>query len=93
MIDLKDLREVSNHGWPIGDDAADEIERLRKINTDLLAALQEFEIVDCPTCEGSGKDRDDDRNACHRCGGAGEVIRGGWPAHIHAAIAKAEGKS
>jgi hypothetical protein len=39
MIDIKDLREVSNHGWPIADDAADEIERLENINEDLLAAL------------------------------------------------------
>jgi len=42
MIDIKDLREVSNHGWPIADDAADEIERLENINADLLSALKEL---------------------------------------------------
>jgi hypothetical protein len=58
---------------------------------DLLSALQDFEIEECPSCSGTGKEHGtDDHNACHRCGGAGEVLRGGWPAHVRAAIAKAQ---
>ena len=60
---------------------------------DLLEALQEFEIEECPRCSGTGKDADDKKSACTRCAGSGEILRGGWPAHVRAAISRATGES
>ena len=59
---------------------------------DLVAALEEFAIEACPHCDATGYEPGTDRNdACHRCGGASEILRGGWPAHVRAALAKAKG--
>lgn len=64
--------------------------RLIAAAPDLLKALKDFEIRVCHGCEGSGHEPERCGDACHRCGGAGETIHGGWPADVRAAIAKAE---
>lgn len=74
-------------------DLTAERDHLREVNAELLAALKEFEIEECPHCNGSGSERPTDKDdACHRCGGSGEILRGGWPEHVRSAIAKAEGR-
>lgn len=62
---------------------------LTEVAREMLAALEEFEIQECPRCGGRGVESKNDRDACHECGGAGEIIRGGWPEHVRAAITKA----
>ena len=42
------------------------------------------------TLEGSGESRSYRDDACHNCGGSGEIIRGGWPASIRRALEIAE---
>lgn len=58
---------------------------------DLLAALEEMTIVECPECGGSGHRPYDKHNACRACAGCGEIARGAWPPHVRAAVAKAKG--
>lgn len=61
---------------------------------DLLAELEDITILECPDCDGTGYEQDGTKdNACHRCGGFGEIIRGGHPAGIRAAIARAKGEA
>lgn len=78
-------------GHLIAESVAQQNRALIAAAPELLAALQDFEIEECPSCNGTGKEHGtDEHNGCHRCGGAGEVLRGGWPAHVRAAIAKAQ---
>lgn len=63
-------------------------DRLLAENAKLREALAEFEIEECPRCNGSGHEaKPNDADACHRCAGAGEILRGGWPGHVRAALA------
>jgi hypothetical protein len=84
-------------GYLIGDTEIEEdtahIVKCVNLHDELVAALEDFSIEDCPSCSGTGREYpDDDKEACHRCGGAGEVIRGGWPADIKSVLAKAKGE-
>lgn len=68
---------------------ATKIVRALTAHDELVAALSEFEIEDCPRCAGSGHEPENEGDACNRCGGAGEIIRGGWPRHVRDALSKA----
>ncbi len=59
---------------------------------ELLAALEDLTIKPCTACDSTGKDPLDELSACEVCGGYGELVRGGDPNHIRAAIAKAKGE-
>jgi hypothetical protein len=63
--------------------------RLIAAAPDMYEALLEFEISQCPRCDGTGQDSEDKKSACTRCAGSGEILHGGWPAHVRAAIKKA----
>lgn len=66
---------------------------------DLLEALQtvleDAHVEECDSCEGTGKRHNSD-DACHRCGGCGEIVRYQiWPDFLRqarAAIARATGE-
>lgn len=57
---------------------------------DMLAALEDFNILECPTCSGWGHLEATPKDACHGCGGAGEIVTGGWPDHVRSALKKAD---
>ena len=78
-------------GRPDGLARAEATARLWAASSDLLAALKDTEIVECPDCDGTGRQRRTEADACRECGGFGKQIRGGDPVAILAAIAKAEG--
>lgn len=45
----------------------------------LIAALEPFarlRIATCLACDGSGRRDPDSNDACHRCGGIGEIVDG-----------------
>jgi len=55
----------------------------------MLEALQDFQVVTCEDCEGTGAfgpSRPDD--ACDYCGGTGLVIRGGDPHAVRAVLSE-----
>ena len=82
-------------------DLAPEIEA----NARLIAAAPDYHeiarilidlVEDCERCDGTGHEpRDADDEACHHCGGVGEVFRVGACGEIGSlrrAISKAEGR-
>ena len=72
--------------------AYQDLTRLRAQNAELVEVLQEMEIIRCNLCSGSGHERNfggHSDDACHACGGVGELVRGGHPDAVRAALAKA----
>lgn len=92
-VKVAGVEGVANCGIQ-GDANAALIVRAVNAHAELVAALEGITIAECPACSGTGKEdgRFDD-DACPRCGGCGEILRGGWPADIRAAIAIAKGEA
>lgn len=95
---IAQMMNIHEHGHREGGDTdieradAEFIVRACNAHDDLLAACKEFHIELCPDCEGSGCDPRNDADACRNCGGFGEIISGGDPVALRAAIAKAKGE-